>query len=63
MGRGEREGEKEVDNSWDLNLVLLNFCFERISIIHCFLFHTEDGSLSKPKRERGYGRKWVGTWN
>lgn len=30
-------GENEVDNSWDLNLVLLNFCFERISIIHCFL--------------------------
>lgn len=61
--RGGGGGENEVDNSWDLNLVLLNFCFERISIIHCFLFHTEDGSLSKPKRERGYGRKWVGTWN
>lgn len=34
---GGEGGENEVDNSWDLNLVLLNFCFERISIIHCFL--------------------------
>lgn len=42
--------KKKVDNSWDLNLPLPSFCFEKGFHYPWLPFPSKDGSLGKPKK-------------